>query len=289
MRSLPFLLREALVNLTRHSMMTAAAISTLSAALVLCGAFALTSLQVVHIARHHVDTFEMRVFCRPETSAERLAEIRSRLVRLPGVRKVEFIPKEAAFAEQVKGLPIDTDTIPNVFPHTYVVRFDNPSAAGKSAATVRGWHGEVDGVDVMEEELAMAMRVAGFLGKLGAATGLALLAGALLVVMNTIRLSVHDRRREIQIMRIVGATGAFIRLPMVLEGMLHGLAAGTLATGILWGADRAVRSLVNGIPLLANGTLPFDAPLVALWLATGGILVGAAGSLFALRRHLRMR
>jgi len=85
MRALPFLLREALVNLTRHGMMTAAAISTLAAALVLCGAFALTSLQIVHIARHQIDAFEMRVFCRPETSAEGLAEIRSRLVRLPGV------------------------------------------------------------------------------------------------------------------------------------------------------------------------------------------------------------
>ena len=289
MRSLPFLLREALANLTRHGMMTAAAVSTLAAALVLCGAFALTTLQVVHVARRQVDAFEMRVFCRADTSADGLAEVRSRLVALPGVRRVEFIPREAAFAEQAKDLPLDTDGVPNLFPHTYVVRFDDPGAAGRSAATVRGWHGNVEGVDVMEEELAMAMRIAGVLGKLGAATGAALLAGALLVVMNTIRLSVHDRRREIQIMRIVGATGAFIRLPMVLEGMLHGLAAGVLGTGLLWAGDRAVRRLLDGIPMLAGGTLPFDPAATALWMVGGGMMVGAVGSWIALRRHLRIR
>jgi len=189
----------------------------------------------------------------------------------------------------VKGLPIDTDTIPNVFPHTYVVRFDDPSSASRSAATVRGWHGDVDGVDVMEEELAMAMRIAGFLGKLGAATGLALLSGALLVVMNTIRLSVHDRRREIQIMRIVGATGAFIRLPMVLEGILHGIGAGLVATGLLWLTDRGMRLLAADIPLLTVGADPFDPAAVALGLVGAGVAVGAAGSLLALRRHLRIR
>lgn len=289
MRSLPFLLREALVNLTRHGMMTAAAISTLAAALVLCGSFALLSMQVLHIARRQIDAFEMRVFCRPQTSAEGLADIRSRLVRLPGVRKVEFVPKEAAFADQVAGMPIDADSVPNLFPHTYVVRFDDVSQAGRSAAVVRGWHGDVDGVDVMEEEMATAVRIAGFLGKLGAATGLALLSGALLVVMNTIRLSVHDRRREIQVMRIVGATSTFIRLPMVLEGMLHGIAAGVLATGLLWGADRAVRILLEGIPLLAGGLKPFDLASISLWLVAGGMAVGASGSLIALHRHLRIR
>ncbi|MFM7321157.1 MAG: cell division protein FtsX, partial [Armatimonadota bacterium] len=133
------------------------------------------------------------------------------------------------------------------------------------------------------------LRIAGFLGRIGVFGGGALLAGALLVVMNTIRLSVHARNREIQIMRIVGATSAFIRLPMVIEGMLHGIAAGLAATGLLWLADRGMRSLAAEIPLLTAGAEPFDPAVVALGLVGAGVAVGAAGSLLALRRHLRIR
>jgi len=289
MATLLFLVREAFINLRRHGMMTAAAVSTLAAALVLCGAFVLGALQVVAIARRQVDAFEMRVFCRSESTDVALAEIRSRLVALPGVRKVDFIPKDQAFAEQAKGLPIDTDGVPNLFPHTYVVRFDAPDRAKRTAEQVRGWHGDVEGVDVRERELEMALRIAGFLGRIGVFGGGALLAGALLVVMNTIRLSVHARHREIQIMRIVGATSAFIRLPMVIEGILHGIAAGAVATGVLWATDRGLRSLAEDIPLLTAGASPFDAAGVALGLVGAGMLVGAAGSLLALRRHLRIR
>ncbi len=289
MATLFFLVREAFINLRRHGMMTAAAVSTLAAALVLCGGFVLGASRVVAIARRQVDSFEMRVFCRAESSPTALAEIRSRLVALGGVRKVEFIPREKAFEEQARGLPIDTEGVPNLFPHTYVVRFDAPESARRNAEQVRAWHGDVEGVDVRERELEMALRIAGFLGRIGIFGGGALLAGALLVVMNTIRLSVHARHREIQIMRIVGATSAFIRLPMVIEGILHGIGAGLVATGLLWLADRGMRLLAADIPLLTVGADPFDPAAVALGLVGAGVAVGAAGSMLALRRHLRIR
>jgi len=289
MATLFFLVREAFINLRRHGMMTAAAVSTLAAALVLCGGFVLGASRVVAIARRQVDSFEMRVFCRAESSPTALAEIRSRLVALGGVRKVEFIPREKAFEEQARGLPIDTEGVPNLFPHTYVVRFDAPESARRNAEQVRAWHGDVEGVDVRERELEMALRIAGFLGRIGIFGGGALLAGALLVVMNTIRLSVHARHREIQIMRIVGATSAFIRLPMVIEGILHGIGAGLVATGLLWLADRGMRLLAADIPLLTVGADPFDPVAVALGLVGAGVAVGAAGSMLALRRHLRIR
>ncbi|MFM7321666.1 MAG: permease-like cell division protein FtsX, partial [Armatimonadota bacterium] len=161
MATLLFLVREAFINLRRHGMMTAAAVSTLAAALVLCGGFVLGAARVVTIARRQVDAFEMRVFCRAESSPVAMAEIRSRLVALPGVRKVDFIPREQAFEEQARGLPIDTDGVPNLFPHTYVVRFDAPETAKRTADLVRGWHGDVEGVDVRERELDMALRIAG--------------------------------------------------------------------------------------------------------------------------------
>lgn len=288
MRALPFLIREAFVNLRRHGVMTVAAISTLAVALTLCGAFALTFVQLRHLAGRSVDAFEMRVFCRTDAAPEALQATGERLRALPGVARVTFIPREQAFAEQTRNLPIDTQGIPNVFPHTFVVKLSDSEAAGPVAAQVRAWHGDIESVDVPETELRLMVRIAALLRNLGLVGGALLLAGALLVVMNTIRLSVFARQREIQIMRIVGATAGFIRLPMVIEGILHGLAGGLVAGGLLYLTGRAVERLTSQIGFLASNVAPVDWVGTGLWLTAGGVALGATGSLLALRRYLRI-
>lgn len=288
MRALPFLLKEALVNLRRHRLMTAAAITTIAAALTLFGAFALAFHQVQTLLGHSIDAFEVRVFSRPGLRSGDLSALTARLRALPEVASVTYLPREQAFAEAARDLPIDTAGIPNVFPDTFVLKLRSAAQAPQVARTIRGWRREVENLDLPEQEMHTLVKIAGFVRTLGALLGTLLLLGTLVVVANTIRLSVFSRRREIRIMQIVGATPWFIRLPLLIEGLIHGAAGGAAAALLLTGGVRYVDSqIVRDIPLIAAHAAPVDLLRLGLWLTAGGVALGVGGSLLSIRRYLR--
>jgi Cell division protein len=287
LRSLPFLLREALVNLRRHSMMTIASVTGIAIALTLLGGFFLTFQQVDAAAKRTLGAFEMRVFCKQDTSAEAARDVSDRLSRLPGVARATFLSREAAWAEQSKNYPIDTAGLPNLMPHTVVVELSDAGRGPALAQTVRSWPG-VDEVLLLEQEIKTLLRIADIGKAAGGVCGVVLLLGAIAIVANTIRLSVHMRRREIRIMQIVGASPWFIRLPLVLEGFLHGVAGGGVATGVLLALCGYVAGLVqSALPQFAGYGAPVDAGAVALALTGGGALLGMLASGLAIRRYLR--
>ena len=287
MRAFPFLLREALINLRRHGLMTVAAITTIGVALTLVGAFYLMFMQVQTISHRTIDACEMRVFCRAELTPEALKETERKLRALPGVTSVVYRSKDEAFADAAKSLPIDMAGLPNLMPDTFVVKLQRAEQASPNAAAIRAWSAEVENVDVPEEELKAVMRIAAFLRTIGLLGGALLLFGALVVIVNTIRLSVFARRREIKIMQIIGATSGFIRLPMLLEGLIHGIAGGLLATGGLAALVRYTDQLLLQIPLLTRYLEPVSLLHLGGLLLLSGCLLGAGGAAFSLHRYLK--
>ena len=114
-----------------------------------------------------------------------------------------------------------------------------------------------------------------------------MLFGALVVVSNTIRLSVFNRRREIRIMQIVGAAPWFIRLPLFVEGLIHGLLGGAIACASLYGVDRSARALITDvIPMLTRYFARVDMPLFCTVILGIGATIGAIGSLLSIHRYL---
>lgn len=290
MRSLPFLFREAFVNLRRHGLMTAAAVTTIAVALALMGSFAITFYQITTATDRAVRDFEMRVFCREEVTKKQLPFIRKRIEALPGVaRPVIYLSKEKSFAEFTKNQPIDTEGIPNKFNETFVVKLTDAKRAPRVAGAIRGWHALIQEVSVPEQEMRGVLRIADFLRVAGAGGGAALLLGALVVVSNTVRVSLFSRRREIRIMQIVGATPWFIRLPLFIEGVIHGIVGGLLASVCLFGVARAINDLIVGtVPLMSTYfNLRLDMLRVGLAVVVAGGLIGALGSLLSMRRYLK--
>jgi cell division transport system permease protein len=287
MRSIPFLLREALINLRRHGLMTVAAVTTIGVALTLVGAFVLTFQQITAMSKRTVDAFEMRVFCRREIEKDRVKTLEKRLGKLPEVASVEYRASKDAFADATKHLPIDTEGIPNLMPDTFVVKLTDASAGPKVAEIVRGWKPEIENVDLPEEEMKVVVKLVAFLRTLGGIGGILLLFGALVVVMNTIRLSVFSRRREIKIMQIVGAKPWFIRLPMLIEGLIHGLLGGLIATLALFVLRHYTDQLALQIPLIASYTVAFDLASFGGGLLGTGALLGVIGSFLSVHRYLR--
>lgn len=288
MRSLPFLLREALINLRRHGLMTAASISTLAVSLALVGGFALTFYQINAGARRALGAFEMRVFCRQNIAKTTLPVVQRRIEALRGVESVVYLSKEEAFAEQVRALPIDATGIPNQMNETFVVKTIDVGGAGPLAREIRSWHADIESVDMADTEMRNALVLAHFVRDAGLMGAVLLVLGTLVVVSNTIRLSVVGRRREIKIMQLVGATPAFIRFPLLLEGVIQGAAGGALAGLTLLALGRYVGGLIRAtIPLLVPYGAPIDLVRCGLALVAAGALLGAGGALLSLRRHLR--
>lgn len=289
MRSLPFLFGEAWVNLRRHGLMTAAAISTIAVSLSLLGGFLLTFYQVDYAARKAALDFEMRVFIRPQVKKEELPGLKDRMQELVGVQSVRYVSKEDAFREQTANLPIDTAGLPNQFNEMFVIKMLDPKEAENDAHILRGWHEQIEEVSLPEAEMNGVMKIAGFLRTVGLGGGVLLLIGALLVVSNTIRVSVFTRRREIKIMQIVGASAWFIRLPLLLEGVLHGLCGGILAGVMLGGIAAYVGGLIQSeIPLLTAYGSAVDLVRVGMAAAVAGVLIGLCGSLWSVQRYLKV-
>lgn len=288
MRSLVFLLREAFVNLNRHGLMTAAAVTTIAVSLALLGAFSLTFYQINTAAHRAVNAFEMRAFCRPEMTKKDSGRLTKKIAALPGVSTVRYMSRAEIWAEQTRNYPIDTAGIPNQMPDTFVIKLSDAARASAVAHEIRGWHGEIDSVDLPEKEMSGVLRIADFVKTLGLAGGVVLLFGALIVVSNTIRISVFARRREIKIMQLVGATTWFIRLPLLIEGLIHGTLGGLLATLCLFGVGRYVAELIaTTVPMLVPYGGSVDVLRFSLLLVSLGALIGMLGSLLSIRRYLR--
>ena len=288
MRSLPFLFYEAWVNLRRHGLMTAAAITTIAVALALLGSFALTFYQVTVATHRAVSEFEMQVYCRESVKKSQLKPLQGRLKALPGVAEVGYISKEKAFADQTRNLPIDTSDIPNQFNETFVIKMRDPALAPDVAATVRSWKDVVQEVALPQAEMRVMLRIADFLRNIGLVGGAVLLFGALVVVSNTVRISLFARRREIKIMQIVGASPLFIRLPLFIEGLIHGVVGGAIAALLLVLTTRTVMGLINeAAPLMTRYFDPVSLRLVCSVVIACGTIIGASGSLLSIRRYLR--
>jgi cell division transport system permease protein len=289
MRSFFFLIGEAFINLRRHSLMTVAAVTTIAVALSLIGAFALMSYQANVATNRAASEFEIHVYCREQVKKEAIPAIKKRLEGISGIRSVRYISKEKAFNEYAKNLPIDTRGIPNQFNETFVLLLKDPAKGSQIASVIRGWHEEVEEVALPEAEMGGLLRIMTFMKYLGALTGALLLIGALLVVSNTIRLSVFTRRREIRIMQIIGASPSFIRLPLFIEGLIHGILGGALAGICLAVVNHYTQGLIESvIPMLSRYFAPIDMKNIAMQSVAVGALLGAAGSLLSIHRYLRL-
>jgi len=283
-----FLFREAWINLRRHGLMTVAAITTIAIVLGLLGAFLVTFYEMDTAAQHAVSDFEMRVFCRTTISKEDLDSLGDKIKTLPGVASVTFRSRADAWKEATQNSTIDVSGIPNLMPDTFVVKLADASRAAEDAATIRGWSKDIQEVALPESELNGVQRLTGFLRTVGIVSGAILLTGALVVVSNTIRVSVFTRRREIRIMQIVGATPWFIRLPLLLEGLIHGTVGGLIACAGLWFTGRYVGDLIQKtVPMLMPYGGAIDAFRFGLDLVAVGALIGAGGSLLSIRRYLK--
>jgi cell division transport system permease protein len=228
--------------------------------------------------------------CNKEATPTQINAVRTDLASMPEVKRIKFISKRQALIEETKKYPDLIATLPyNPYPNAFEVTPTRGEYA--NAIKQRLAKPTPPGVATVNDGGVIAKRVLK-VGKIVESiflVGVALLLiASTLLIGNTIRLSIFARRREIEVMKLVGATNWFVRGPFVLEGLLCGL-VGSVAAVILLviGKEVALPAILQRVDRPSEGqALPFE--LNALILVATGLMLAAAGSGLTLRRFLRI-
>ena len=241
----------------------------------------------------------VKVYLAPgtENDAATLNTVHNDLTKIPYVKSISYCPPSCALKQISKALQQDAQSLDhNPFPPAFYLKLTNPdkadqvtAAAGRISAvancTANGGQKPcvTYGKEITDRVLTVTKWVLVVLGGLMALLGIA----AVVLIANTIRLSIFSRRREIEVMKLVGATNTFVRVPFVLEGLLTGLAGAAGAVALLSAIYIALSNLNGG---LTDPARTFPAGVVGLGAALVGfgMLLGAFGSGLTLRKFLRI-
>jgi cell division transport system permease protein len=296
-----FFIKEALRALSRNAAPSLAAFATILITTLVLGVF----IPVVRAATAKTNEvrnkIELEVFIHDDATDAEVAELGNRIRAILHVKSIEFVSKAEALKVLRSRLgeksSIVSELPGNPLPRSYKIKLDNPANVGfvKKQLEPPGANGKpqlispaIDEIKDREDDTNKILSATSTIKILLASLAALLVLASVLLVANTIRLSVFARRREVEVMRLVGATNWFIRWPFVIEGLIVGFLGGAVAVVLLWVAkETVVDPLSDRFALIAAPqTIEFNV-LVVLLLAAA-TAVSAAGSGLTLRRFLRV-
>jgi cell division transport system permease protein len=293
-----FFLREALRAMRRNGAPSFAALATVLVTMLVLGVF-IPIVQATHGAANSVRSRVLvDVYMKNTATAADSARVRRELLAVPHVKSVEFVSKDQAYAQQSKQNPAAYALLSaNPLPDTFHVIPDNPSNvlavhSSLTPAAPGGGTGVIDQaiqtVSNKKDDTKKILQVTNLVTITAAVLTVLLTLASVLLIANTIRLSLFARRREVEVMKLVGATDWFIRWPFVIEGMIVG-AVGAVGACVILGITKI--ALLD--PLANDWTLIAAPRTIGVWalvavLLVAGVLVSALGSGLSLRRFLRV-
>ncbi|MBM3266111.1 MAG: ABC transporter permease [Candidatus Sericytochromatia bacterium] len=286
-RQVGFVAEEAIASITRSGWMSWIVIITMTVSLSILGGVWQLSDDLYGLSRAIGGKVEVMVFVAEQGDAARLA---SGIRAIEGVSTTEVIPKDRAWQQLQKEMKhqVSFENLldDNPLPDTIRVKVLDPDQVEPVATRIRNLPG-VEDVNYGRDLLAKVQQLSTFVQAAGLIIVGILMVATLAVTGNTIRLTVQSRRREIEIMQLVGASAGFIHWPFILEGMLFGFLGTLLTSGLLvvWRGFVLARlqELFPFVPLEPSTvqTVRLMANLLLV-----GMGVGAMGSLVSVKRHL---
>jgi cell division transport system permease protein len=290
---LGFFLKEALRAMRRNAAPSFAALAAIVVTMVVVGVF-IPIVQATQGSANGVRSqVEVDVYMKTSATAAQETRVKAELAQIHGVKRVSFESKSAAYAAQKRSDPAAYALLSsNPLPDTFHVIPSNPAAALTIRSTISA-NGKlldpsIQNVSNHTSDTRKVLEVTKLVTITAALLAVLLIAASVLLVGNTIRLSLYARRREVEVMKLVGATDWFIRWPFIIEGVLVGAVGAVVALIILAFMKVALLDPLAGnwSLLRAPSTIPFV--WLVLVLIGAGIGVSAIGSGLSLRRFLRV-
>ena len=292
-RTIEYYIREVFISLRRNNWMSVASIGTVAVSLFIFGMFLMMVMNMNKLAENMESQVQINVYLLDKVDRQQARDIEKDLKEIEGVESVGFVTKDEAM-ERFKDRLGDQKTLldaldeTNPLPDSFEVTVTNPDlvkTAAEKMEKIDGVESAKYGQDVMEHlfEITRLLRIFGF------TLMLVLAFATLFIISNTIRLTVFARRKEIAIMKYVGATDWFIRWPFVMEGMVLGLLGSIIAAMVLRTAYTAMAEKVYDtlafFPLIPEQ--PF-LTYITIVVVISGMVVGAIGSAVSIKKFLKV-
>lgn len=291
--SLDYFAKETATNLWRNRMMALAAILTVAVSLSLVGAALLLRQAVNRQIGEWSNNVSLQVFMDTSATTQEVAAVRSQIEQTPQITHFTFLDHDQSYAQAkviLSGEPTAIEALtPQTTPEVFRCQLQNPSDAATVAAIFNG--GTVNGVlkaTYPGQSIRVMQQVTSVMQIILLIIAVVLLVSSLVLILNAIRMAIFARRREISVMKLVGATNWFIRVPFMLEGLIQGLLGALVAVVVVLLSNIGVNYLVvHYVKVLSSSVLPaHDLLMTELLVVLIGVVIGVAGSSVAIRRFL---
>jgi cell division transport system permease protein len=290
---LGYFARETLVSLRRNLLMTIAGVLTVAVSLALFGGIMMLSSWVGHGTERIKGGVRLEIFMNVDATDQQIADVRSALGADKDVKSNKFFNKQAALKEFKRIFRKDPDLVKNITADALPTSFRIvPQKAELTDNIQRRFEAQpgVDDVATPEEALRGLLDATGTAKIIFIGLSVVLLVSSLFLIVNTIRLATFARRREIEVMKLVGASNWFVRVPFMAEGLVQGLIGAGLAVGVVVGLKIGFDTWFDSPTgffreFFVTGGDAFRVSVIVLLLGMG---IGLAGSIIGLRRFLRV-
>lgn len=288
-------IREGLKSLGRNSWMTFASISAVTVTLLLVCVFMVIMFNLNNMATNAERQVEIKVLVELTSEQNDQDKLQSQIENIDGIENVRFSSKEQELEQLIDSLGENGQTFAmfdqsNPLYDAFIVKTTNPRDTPKVAA-------EIDKLDQTykvtygQEEVSRLFRIVEVSRNIGIALIIGLVFTAMFLISNTIKITIFARRKEIEIMKLVGATNGFVRWPFFIEGLLLGVFGSVIPIAILLSS---YNSLIEWIAPRVQGSfitlLPYNPFVfqVSLILIAIGAVIGVWGSLMSVRKFLKV-
>ncbi|MGB4439271.1 MAG: permease-like cell division protein FtsX [Sedimentibacter sp.] len=296
-KKINYIFRQAFKSMWRNRMMGLASVGSVTAVLIILGFVLIIVLNVNNVALVTKETFdEIAVYIKDDADENQIDDMGTSFMEIDGVMGVAYQTKDYALDKLKEDWGEDAFLLEglrvNPLPNTYIVQLEDVSMSEAVIAKIETFEG-VEDVQYYKDAVNSLIKIADFVKKVGAGLIIILLLISVFIISNTIKITVLNRQREIELMQYIGATNGYVRGPFVVEGIMLGLFGSVIAILIItvgynyiikYLAGRYV-ALLSGISGYMIGVDVIRNDLVIIFL-TIGIGIGILGSLVSLKKFL---
>lgn len=288
-----YFIKEVYTSFKRNIWMTLASIFTVVLSLFILGFFSIVILNLNKMADTLESQVQISVYLKDDLSQEEIDEIKETLSKIEGLQDIKFTTREEAmknFKERLGDQQFLLDALDdtNPLPNSFSLTVTSPQQV-KTIADTAAALDSVESASYSQDIINHLFNLTHLIRLIGVALIILLTGAAIFIISNTIRLTVFARRKEIAIMKYVGATDWFIRWPFLLEGICLGFIGGGLATIFLYivynQVTQEIYEAMAFFPLIPQH--PFI-DYISLAILVAGIIIGALGSTISLKRFLKV-
>lgn len=290
-KNIGYLLSEGFRSIGKHGFMSFAAVCVMVACMVIIGSFMLISYNIRLMIDDMEKGSQLTVYVDESYTTAEAKSIGTEMSRIDNIAEKTFVTRQQAlenYAAEHDDPTVFAGVTADTFRDRYYITLEDNTKVDQTIAQLRA----IDGVAEVKfpKEIFDGFNMLSHIVNIASVAIVAvLLVVSLLILSNTIKLAMYDRREEIAIMKMVGATNSFIRLPFEVQGMILGLLGGGLAFGLEWGLYELIANKINStstLGLIHLVSFQTVLPIMAILFVVGGLLVGVVGSLLSIRKFM---